>query len=98
MAKQGQHRDDETDRAKSRGHNNPDKSVTITTGSVKKQETYEKQAAEHEATNRPAQAAKNEWHEQTPTETSRRDREGAGRTGSDSMRTPWSTCTGRGTC
>ena len=32
MAKQGQHENDGSDNTKSKGHNNPDKSVTITTG------------------------------------------------------------------
>ena len=44
MAKQGQHKNDANDNTKSKGHNNPDKSVTITTGPPKKQETYEQQA------------------------------------------------------
>ena len=42
MAKQGQHHNDAHDPAKSKGNNNPDKSVTITTGTPKKQESYEK--------------------------------------------------------
>src|SRR5438309_11279399 len=65
MAKQGQHQNDAHDYDKSKGPNKPDKSVTITTGTPKKQETYKQQAAEHRATNRQAQAAKNEWNEDT---------------------------------
>jgi hypothetical protein len=33
MAKQGQHKGDSHDQTKSKGHNNPSKSQTITTGS-----------------------------------------------------------------
>jgi hypothetical protein len=91
MAKQGQHNNDAHDYDKSKGPNNPDKSVTITTGSYKKQETYEKQAVEHKATNRPAQAAKNEWNEDTRDESTIEDSPRAhdsdissGRSGSDS--------------
>jgi len=65
MAKQGQHNDDAHDNDKSKGPNNPSKSVTITTGSYKKPETYQKQAAEGKANNRQAQAAGNEWDEDT---------------------------------
>ncbi len=46
MAKQGQHRNDRRDNAKSKGSNNPDKSDTIITGTPRKQETYARQAAE----------------------------------------------------
>ncbi len=91
MAKQGQHNNDSNDPDKSKGHNNPGKSVTITTGSVKKQETYEKQAAEHRAGNRQAEAARNDWDEDTrdkpSIENSPRARDsdiGSGRGGSDS--------------
>src|SRR5689334_9188038 len=65
MSKKGQHDRDAHDPNVSKGHNKPDKSVTITTGSVKKQETYEKQIHSHEDTNRQPQAAKNEWNEDT---------------------------------
>ena len=34
MSKQGQHPKDAHDNQQSRGHNNPDKSMTITTGNV----------------------------------------------------------------
>ena len=91
MAKQGQHNNDSHDYDKSKGPNKPDKSVTITTGTPKKQETYRKQAAEGKATNKQAQAAKNEWNEDTrdkPTiEDSVRARDSdidSGRSGSES--------------
>jgi hypothetical protein len=90
MAKQGQHNNDAHDPDKSHGPNNPDKSVTITTGSPKKQETYQQQAREHKATDKPAQAAKREWNEDTreepSNEGSRRDRNSpnSGRSGSES--------------
>lgn len=61
MAKQGQHKDDAFDQTKSPGHNHPDRSQTITTGSPKNQETYERDAREHRDPNRPAQAAHNDW-------------------------------------
>ena len=47
MPKQGQHHNDANDPAVSKGPNNPSKSVTITTGTPKKRETYEQQAAQH---------------------------------------------------
>jgi hypothetical protein len=88
MAKQGQHENDGNDPTKSKGPNNPDKSVTITTGSPKKQETYERQAREHQDTDRPAQAARNDWNEDTrdEPEDGRRDRNPprSGRSGSES--------------
>lgn len=89
MAKQGQHKGDAHDQTKSKGPNNPDKSVTVTTGSYKKPETYAKQAAEHRATNRQAQAAKNEWNEDTRDKPSiagstRARHPRSGRSGSDS--------------
>ena len=65
MAKQGQHRNDAHDPAKSKGNNDPDKSVTITTGSVKKQESYEKDVYANRDPYGPAQAKKNEWNEDT---------------------------------
>jgi len=89
MAKQGQHKGDSNDENVSRGHNDHDKSVTITTGSYKKHETYEAQARAHEDTSPQPQAAKNEWNPDTrdaPTTTgSPRARDvGSGRSGSDS--------------
>jgi len=65
MAKQGQHQGDSNDPDKSKGHNNPSKSVTVTTGTPKKRETYNQQAARHEATDRQAQGARNDWNEDT---------------------------------
>lgn len=86
MAKQGQHHGDSRDSDVSRGPNNPDKSVTITTGTYKKQSTYRKQAAEHEDTDKPAQTAKAEWIEDThkPSPGTRARRLRSGRSGSDS--------------
>ncbi|SRR5579883_1208388 len=40
------------------GRNNPEKSTVITTGTYKKQETYQEQAREHENPNKVAQEAK----------------------------------------
>lgn len=95
MAKQGQHNNDDRDSDKSRGHNNPDKSVTITTGTPKKHETYEQQAYHHEDTGRQAQAAKNDWDPDTrdkpSIENSPRARDSdisSGRSGSDSNANP----------
>ncbi len=89
MAKQGQHNNDGRDSDKSRGHNNPENSVTITAGTPKKQETYEQQAREHEDTGKQAQAAKNTWQESTrdPQDAPLRARDSdisGGRSGSDS--------------
>ncbi|MHB1134811.1 MAG: hypothetical protein ACYC4L_20765 [Chloroflexota bacterium] len=89
MAKQGQHKNDSFDQTKSKGPNNPEKSVTITTGSSKKRETYEEQARRREDTGKEAQADRNEWNEDTrdkPTiEGSTRARNPrSGRSGSDS--------------
>lgn len=93
MPKRGQHNDDSDDKDKSPGPNNPSKSVTVTTGTPKKQETYQQQAAEHRANNRQAQAARarNTWDEDTrdkpSIENSPRARDsdiGGGRSGSDS--------------
>ncbi len=91
MAKQGQHKHDAHDQRKSKGPNNPAKSVTVTTGTPKKHETYQKQAREHRNTDPLPQAAKNEWNEDTrdkpTTEGSPRARRSdvtSGRSGSDS--------------
>jgi len=91
MAKQGQHENDGNDPTKSKGPNNPSKSVTVTTGTPKKQETYQKQAAQRRDTDPQPQAAKNEWNEDTrdkPTiENSPRARDsdiGSGKNGSES--------------
>lgn len=66
MAKQGQHNNDGNDPDVSRGHTKHAKSTPITTGTPKKQSTYERQAREHENTNPLPQDARNAWHEQTP--------------------------------
>ena len=65
MPKQGQHSNDAHDSDKSKGHNRPDKSVTIVTGSPKKQETYAEQARQGKDPGVQPQAAKNEWNEDT---------------------------------
>jgi hypothetical protein len=71
MAKKGQHKNDAIDRAKPKGHekstgrNFPGRTQTITTGPVKKQETYRKQAAEHKDPHKLAQAARPEWNTDT---------------------------------
>jgi hypothetical protein len=65
MAKQGQHKNDANDKRISKGHNNLSKSQPITTGTYKKPETYQKQAAEHSDPGRHAPAAKNEWNADT---------------------------------
>ena len=65
MSKQGQHNNDANDRDQSRGNNKHDKSMTITTGNVKKKETYAEQARNHEDPGKQAQAQKNEWKEDT---------------------------------
>jgi hypothetical protein len=61
MAKQGQHKNDAHDPRKSAGRNNPKESMTITTGSYKKPETYEQQARERRDTDPQPQAAKPHW-------------------------------------
>src|SRR4051794_4793749 len=73
MAKQGQHKNDGFDQTKSQGHNHPDRSQTITTGSPKSKESYERDQHEHRDPHRPAQAAKNEWHADRGDPPSRRD-------------------------
>lgn len=65
MPKRGQHQNDENNRDKSKGNNNPSKSVTVTTGTYKKPEAYAEQARQHKATNKQAQAAKNDWNDDT---------------------------------
>ena len=91
MPKDGQHNDDAHDYDKSKGPNNPDKSVDMPTGTPKKQETYARQAANRDNPAQQSQAGRNEWNEDTrdkPTiEDSPRAREsdiGSGRSGSDS--------------
>ena len=73
MAKQGQHENDHHDQTKSKGHNNPSQSQTITTGTPKKQETYARQAAEHKDPAKQAQAQKNEWKADTSDPPAKRD-------------------------
>jgi hypothetical protein len=65
MAKQGQHNKDARDPDRSPGHNNPAKSVEITTGSSKRKDTYRKQAIAHEDPGKVAQHDKNEWQPDT---------------------------------
>src|SRR5206468_5117077 len=65
MPKAGQHNNDAHDYDKSKGPNNPDKSVTMITGTPKKRETYRQQAMRHEDTGKQAQGARNEWNEDT---------------------------------
>lgn len=91
MAKQGQHNNDSNDKDVSKGPNNPSKSVTITTGTPKKQETYKEEAAHYGHDNKQAQAAKHEWDNDTrdkpSIENSTRARDSdisGGRSGSDS--------------
>ena len=93
MSKHGQHKNDDFDQTKSAGHNNPSQSQTITTGTFKKKETYEQQHREHQASDKQAQAAKNDRNPERSAEHPRnasrgpRAREsdiGGGRSGSDS--------------
>lgn len=92
MPKQGQHEGDAHDPRVSKGPNNPSDSQVITTGTYKKRETYQKQAAEHKDPGKtPAQAAKNEWDPDTrkkPTNTgsTRARKTRSGRSGSSSNR------------
>jgi hypothetical protein len=65
MPKRGQHKNDAHDPRVSPGPNNPSKSVPITTGTPKKQETYEAQARDHKDPYTPAQAATREWKPDT---------------------------------
>jgi hypothetical protein len=73
MPKKGQHKKDARDPRISPGPNNPSKSVTITTGTYKKQETYAEQARAHQDHDKPAQAAKREWQPDTREEPPRPD-------------------------
>jgi hypothetical protein len=91
VAKQGQHKHDAHDQTRSHGPNKPGQSQTITTGSYKKPETYARQARAHEDPGKPAQAARNEWNEDTRDQVSieespraRHSDIGHGRSGSDS--------------
>lgn len=89
MAKQGQHQGDQHDYDRSPGHNDPKKSVTVTAGTPKKRATYEAQAREHRDPSPQAQAAGNEWNEDTRAEVTnsgsvRACNTRGGRSGSDS--------------
>ena len=91
MSKQGQHNNDAHDYDKSKGPNKPDKSVDISTGTPKSQETYQRQAAQQDSPAKQASPSRNEWNEDTrdkPTiEDSPRARDtdiSGGRSGSDS--------------
>lgn len=91
MPKDGQHNSDAHDYDKSKGPNNPEKSVTITTGTPKNQDTFAAQAANNENPANQAQAADRTWNEDTresPTnENSTRARDsdiGSGKSGSES--------------
>jgi len=89
MAKQGQHRSDANDQAKSKGPNNPTKSQVITAGTPKKQETYAERAREGKDPEPQAQAARHDWNEDTrdPKRNDQRTRARnprSGRSGSDS--------------
>jgi hypothetical protein len=92
MAKHGQHQNDAVNpqqprgHEKSRGHNNPSKSVDITTGTSKK-------GGDRADGDRPAQHQKNEWNhdirESPSIEGSTRARDSdltSGRSGTDSNR------------
>lgn len=90
MAKQGQHNNDGNDQDKSRGHNNPDKSMTITAGTPKKRETYSEQAREHKDPGVQARAARNDWKDGAsgkPKRATRARNPRSGRSGSDSNAT-----------
>ena len=65
MPKDGQHNNDAHDYDKSKGPNNPEKSVDITTGTPKNQETYAEQAATHDNPGKQAPPARREWNEDT---------------------------------
>jgi hypothetical protein len=89
MAKQGQHKNDAFDQTKSPGPNNPSKSQPITTGSVKKQETYAEQARQGEDPGKPGQQVSRRPEGRDRREDSPRTRARAsdltgGRSGSDS--------------
>ena len=65
MAKQGQHNHDSHDNDKSRGHNNPSQSQTISTGTYKKKETYAQRAREGKDPDPAAQHQPNDWNPDT---------------------------------
>jgi hypothetical protein len=89
MAKQGQHKDDAFDQTKSKGNTHPSKSQTITAGTSKKNETYSERAREGKDPEPQAQAARNDWNEDTRDEptssgSTRARNPRSGRSGSDS--------------
>jgi hypothetical protein len=95
VSKKGQHHNKALDHSQPRGHeksegnNDPSKSVKITSGSVKKQETYEAQARRHDDPGKAGQNQKNEWHDdlQRPDDMKLRARDSdidSGRSGSRS--------------
>lgn len=65
MPKDGQHNNDSHDYDKSRGPNNPDKSVAIATGTPKKRETYTQQANQGEDPGKQAQSSNRDWDKDT---------------------------------
>lgn len=65
MAKQGQHNNDAHDNDVSKGPNNPEKSVTMTTGTPKKQESNAEHTRMNDDSGKQAQAGKREWNEDT---------------------------------
>ena len=65
MPKSGMHKHDSNDPRVSKGHTNPSESQTITTGSYKKQETYQERARQHKDPEPRAQMQKNEWNPDT---------------------------------
>jgi len=89
MAKQGQHKHDSNDPRISKGSTTPSQSQTITTGTPKKQETYQAQAPQGKNPAPQPQAARNEWNEDTRDQPSiagstRARHPRSGRSGSDS--------------
>jgi len=70
MPKDGQHKNDSHDYDKSRGPNNPDKSVAITTGTPKNRETYTQQANQGDDPGKQAQASNRDWNKDTRGQTS----------------------------
>jgi hypothetical protein len=96
VSKKGQHHEKALDHSQPRGHeksegrNDPTKSVTITTGNVKKRETYAEQARRHEDPGKPGQHAVPDWKEDLQTDMGgvgprARDSDiGSGRSGSQS--------------
>jgi hypothetical protein len=97
MAKKGQHHNETVGQSRPRGHersrgnNNPSRSQTITTGSYKKEETYEAQARAHEDPDKAGQQARYDRREDVRDEptnqgSTRATNPRSGRNGSDSNR------------